>query len=541
MLHESKIFPEVSAGNQAGKSLAYSQFYGTFERGSIMRLLFSCVLSVTVAFASLALDRRITAPQQQKDAAHAPLRKRSEAGKALTGTLQTAEQKAALELAGLWEAKRRFGPDVRGTLRIRQAGDAWWAELAGRTAQAKVASEDITFELPGRQGSFNGRFEARRAKIVGQWIQPQTIEGGPFASPITLTRFGRDEWRGNVSPLEGTLTFYLMVKGRDDGSTGAFLRNPERNLGFTQFPVDQIQRAGDSVRLLAANKGSEQGRVLAEGRYDAEREILTINLRNRSGFYDFRRVAPDETSDFYPRGRPDAAYDYAPPPAFDDGWQTASLEDVGISRPTIESFIRMLINKPIDSARSPAVHGILIARHGKLVLEEYFYGEHREKPHDTRSASKSLAADMAGAVINSGVRLNASSAVYSVMNDGALPPGLEPRKRALTLEHVLTMSSGFDCTESDENSPGYEDRMWEQTEQPDFYKFTMDLKMVRDPGEKAVYYCRAAANQKILHARDAQRRVLLWRWRQIHATRLYEDRAVAYQPGAVEWPQDIDA
>ncbi len=32
--------------------------------------------------------------------------------------------------------------------------------------------------------------------------------------------------------------------------------------------------------------------------------------------------------------------------------------------------------------RAADVDGVLVARHGKLVLEEYFHGEHRDKLHD---------------------------------------------------------------------------------------------------------------------------------------------------------------
>ncbi|HLM60393.1 MAG TPA: serine hydrolase, partial [Pyrinomonadaceae bacterium] len=38
-----------------------------------------------------------------------------------------------------------------------------------------------------------------------------------------------------------------------------------------------------------------------------------------------------------------------------------------------------------------------------------------------------------------------------------------------------------------------EDNFWDQDKEPDFYKWTLDLKVVRTPGEKAVY-CSAGAN-----------------------------------------------
>jgi CubicO group peptidase (beta-lactamase class C family) len=406
----------------------------------------------------------------------------------------TAQANSAKEFVGLWEAKRRFGPDLRGTLLVRQRGDRWQAEIAGRVVQAQMTGDLVSFDLGEGRGKFQGKFDARRTKITGLWVQQRALQSGtPYALPLTLARSGRDNWRGQVIPLDDAFTFYLMVKARDDGSVGAFLRNPERNLGWTQYRVDRIEREGQAVKLFAADKGTEKGRLVAEGTYDAGREILSFYFQNRGGTYDFRRVAIGETSDFYPRGRPTVPYAYQPPPQLDDGWQTASLEDVGISRAGIEKFIQMIIDTPIDSVNSQEDHAVLIARHGKLVLEEYFHGENREKPHDTRSASKSVASDLTGAAIHAGVPIKTSDFVYQVMNDGVFPTDLEPHKRALTLEHLLTMSSGFDCDDNNPQTPGFEDNMWEQTEQPDFYKWTLALKIIRQPGAKAVY-CSANSN-----------------------------------------------
>jgi CubicO group peptidase (beta-lactamase class C family) len=86
-----------------------------------------------------------------------------------------------------------------------------------------------------------------------------------------------------------------------------------------------------------------------------------------------------------------------------------------------------------------------------------------------------------------GAPLRLSTPVYQVMNGGAFPPDLEPRKRAMTLEHLLTMSSGYFCDDNDEAAPGNEDGMWDQTAEPDFYAFALKLPMASAPGEQAVY------------------------------------------------------
>lgn len=406
----------------------------------------------------------------------------------------TAQTNSAKELTGLWEAKRRFGPDIRGTLFIRQNGGNFEAEISGRVVPVKTEGGAISFTLPDGKGGFDGKFDARRTKISGHWTQERTTESGVlYASPVTLTKYAGNEWRGNVQPIDDTQTFYLMLKTRDDGSVGAFFRNPERNLGWLQFRADRIELEGNAVKLFAANKGRDTGQLLAEGRYDKDAGQLSIYMPRRGGTFDFQKVAGDAPSNFYPRGRPTENYRYTQPPALDDGWQTATLEDVGLSRSSIEKFIQAIIDTPIDSANAQEDHGILIARHGKLVLEEYFHGENREKTHDTRSASKSVVSDLMGAAIQSGVAVSPGNFVYKIMNGGEFPADLEPRKRVITVEHLLTMSSGLDCDDNDPDSPGYEDKMWEQTDEPDFYKWTMALKMARNPGEKAVY-CSASPN-----------------------------------------------
>jgi CubicO group peptidase (beta-lactamase class C family) len=407
--------------------------------------------------------------------------------------MATAQANSAQELAGLWQAKHRFGPDVRGSLLIKQVNGEWRAEIAGRIAPVKLGGDEIAFELPDRNGAFQGKFDSRRTKITGHWIQPPTITNGtPYASPVTLTKDRQDNWRGDVSPLDDAFTFYLMIKPRNDGSVGAFLKNPERNLGRF-IRVDRIEREGETVKLLSADSAAAKGRVLVEGRYDADSRTMSIYFPNRGATYDFNRVEANQASDFYPRGRPTGTYTYAPPAALDDGWQTASIETVGISRPAIEKFIQMIIDTPIDSISSPEIHGVLIARHGKLVLEEYFHGEHREKPHDTRSAAKSLTATLIGAAIKAGFPVSVSSPVYQVMNGGSFPLDLEARKKALTLENLLLMSSGLDCDDRDPKSLGNEDTLLDQTEQPDYYKYTLALKMLRQPGEES-HYCSASSN-----------------------------------------------
>jgi CubicO group peptidase (beta-lactamase class C family) len=379
-------------------------------------------------------------------------------------------------LVGLWKAKRWLKPHVRSTLIIERNGGVYTADLAGRVVAVTVKGRELSFRLPNGRESFRGKVEAE--EIAGWWYQPNAI-------PVRLHKAGAHRWIGTVETIENAITFYLLVQTRADGSLGVLVDNPEVDWGV-RIGADTIVREGNVVKLIGKNS------VVATGAYDAEKNVITLPLPNWGGTYDFKRDT--DGSDFYERGKNPGRYVYHQPSALGDGWPTQSPEASGIDRAGLEATIQMLIDRPIDSNDVPLVDALLVARHGKLVLEEYFRGQDRDTQHALRSAQKSMTSVLAGAVMHEGGPLSVSSPVYKVMNGGTFPPDLEPRKRAMTLEHLLTMTSGLQCDDWDDKETHNEDEMWDNaTSEPDFYRYALNLPMARNPGEKA-FYCSAGAN-----------------------------------------------
>lgn len=409
---------------------------------------------------------------------------------------QATEPDPALELAGVWEATRRLGPQVRGDLTITRAGDAWSAEIAGYSVDARAENGEIRFEIPGDRGVFRGPRVPDRERIVGHWIQPGiAFLGNRFASPVVLRPLNSDRWRGRVVPLDDDITLYLVVEKREDGTVDAFLRNPQFNLGVF-MSIGRVVHQDGSVRLVGRYRFADEEQTLAKGSYhpDTGRLSLYFPFPSPDGTFDFVRIDDDDGANaFYPRDRTAPRYTYRPPAAEDDGWEVASLEQVGIARKPIEAFIRTIVEAPTESEGSPYIHGILVARHGKLVLEEYFHGYHRARPHETRSASKSLASTLAGIAIQEGILGGVDRPVYETILGDRMPSGLDPRKRRITVEHLMTMSTGLDCDDTDFSTRGNEDRMQGQTEEPDWHRYTLDLPMTGEPGKTSVY-CSASSN-----------------------------------------------
>src|SRR5687767_13532044 len=109
----------------------------------------------------------------------------------------------ATKLEGLWGAKLRYGPDIRGNLWIVQTGQGRLADFAGFSVPVRFDRQDVSFELPDGKGKFRGKRTGQ--EIAGHWIQRVTqLNGTEMATPVTLSSDGPSRWRGIVTPLEDT-------------------------------------------------------------------------------------------------------------------------------------------------------------------------------------------------------------------------------------------------------------------------------------------------------------------------------------------------
>src|SRR5438270_5873852 len=113
-------------------------------------------------------------------------------------------------------------------------------------------------------------------------------------------------------------------------------------------------------------------------------------------------VAPEAETRFFPVPPGSKPYVYRMPPDTRDGWQVARARDVGMDEAVLARAVQRIQDIDPASARAWLIHSMLVARHGKLVLDEYFYGYGRDEPHDTRSASKTFSAVILGALMKDG-------------------------------------------------------------------------------------------------------------------------------------------
>ncbi|MBV8368147.1 MAG: ATP-binding cassette domain-containing protein, partial [Candidatus Eremiobacteraeota bacterium] len=362
-------------------------------------------------------------------------------------------------LAGVWASERRFGPAVSGgDVVLERQGAVWTGRtgaLRGRLAPGAFGALRFAFA-----GGSELRVREPAGGAVAQWLQPKTADGEPrYASPVRLRAAGGGTLRGAIRPLLHVEHLFLVVRATDDGGAQAFIRNPEHNAG-AGVGLRTVVREGARLRL------TRPGKPDLSGLYDARSGMLTLTLQldGVTSAWTFTRATAAGAAAFYARpGVHD--YLYRQPREDGDGWQTASLAAVGLNQTKIAAVMNEILRGGTPSLRAPYIQSVVIARHGKLVLDEYFYGFGADRPHDVRSAGKSVTTLLVGRAIQDGAPLAPQTPVYPLFPEYAPFAHDDPRKASITVEHLMTMSAGYACDDNGDNWAG-EDAMQSQTAQP---------------------------------------------------------------------------
>jgi CubicO group peptidase (beta-lactamase class C family) len=413
-------------------------------------------------------------------------------------------------LVGLWGSERVFGPAASGTLTLDGRSADWQAAVAGISASVKHDKDGVSFSLPGDQGSFHGTLSTDGKRIDGFWIQPAGVTlQNPYSTPLTLTATQDKVWRGEVHPLVDRVSLYLVISRADDGSLKAFIRNPEFNFGMRR--AYKVSLDGNQVTLDDTQRKHDQ----LHGSYDPEQDLLTITVQGIASF-DFTRRDRDHALGFYPV-TPAAPYVYRAPVQQDDGWKTGSLEAAGLDPKPLAALVQQVLDTQTDWYTTPYIQSILVARHGKLALEEYFYGFDADRPHDSRSSGKTLTGTLVGIALDHGAKFSLDTPVLSLLPEYHDLANPDPRKQKITVQDLLTMDSGFACDDNDDDSPGNEDTMQGQSKQPDWYKYILDVPMMDEPGDKKAVYCTAGINLLGAVLRDSTHRQLMDLFQQYYA------------------------
>ena len=410
------------------------------------------------------------------------------------------------ELIGLWGYGTSFGPMLQGELVVERTESGWRGRFGGLEATAAVGGAAVRLTFPDGHGVFLGSVADKGRTIEGWWLRRGVTEdprfpagaSQPFATPLVLERIARDRFRSDVKPPKDRCKLYLKVFRRtEDGMLLGAFRDPylNRTGGASRF---RLTRDGDTIAFSQPND-HDGFDVWFEARLlrDPERIAIRWAELDREREIELERRSPEDKLQFFARPPGEPPYVYRKPETTSDGWKTARGREVGIDEGALESVVRKIIEADPADRRPSLIHSLLIARHGKLVLEEYFFGWDRETPHDLRSAGKTFASVLLGAAMMQGKPISPDTKIYELLAPAGPYANPDPRKATIALSHLMTHTSGLACNDNDEASPGNEGTMQSQKAQPDWWKYTLDLPMAHEPGTRYAY---CSANMNLMGA-----------------------------------------
>ena len=167
-----------------------------------------------------------------------------------------------------------------------------------------------------------------------------------------------------------------------------------------------------------------------------------------------------------------------------DDLPTATPESRGMDSSLLESAISAVENDQYGD-----INALLVMRGGDLVLEHYFSPEYfgPNYRYSVRSVTKTVTSILVGIALDQGLIDGVDTPVLEFLpayTDLANP---DPRKEAITLSHVLSMTAGL---EWDELSTGYGDPANDvnrMAASADWIRHVLDRPMVHDPGTVLEY------------------------------------------------------
>jgi CubicO group peptidase (beta-lactamase class C family) len=157
-----------------------------------------------------------------------------------------------------------------------------------------------------------------------------------------------------------------------------------------------------------------------------------------------------------------------------DGWRSSSPEAQGMDSSQLAEALDYVAKHKVP------IHNLLIIRNGFVVLDANFFPFQAGELHDGASMTKSITS-LIGIAIGQHKLTGVNQSVLSIFPQLTIGHR-DQRKEKVTIEHLLTMTSGLDCR----FRPG-EITLREMMQSHDWVQFMLDLPMTAEPGSRYEY------------------------------------------------------
>ena len=251
---------------------------------------------------------------------------------------------------------------------------------------------------------------------------------------------------------------------------------------MTQGKLDRVQVAGSTVEVDLSASLKFKGALSADG--TSLDGILYASGEETPQTYtrvdDWATRMPARMDD---QGRPVKAWNYRTPELIDDDWPVASLSDAKIRQQPLDDLFEKVVN-----GQYRGLDAVLVARGGKLVLEEYFHFGSRSEIHQVQSVTKSVTSLVFGMAYDDGLISDIEQPVHQYFPD-YLDSSWVMNKYPISLKNILMMSAGLDWRETGVPYTNPRNDAIRMNASGDMYGYVLsrDRAQGKRPGEKFEY------------------------------------------------------
>jgi CubicO group peptidase (beta-lactamase class C family) len=267
-------------------------------------------------------------------------------------------------------------------------------------------------------------------------------------------------WRGVVEFPAIGFRREIILTFSSNGGVPATVDVPD-SLTF-RLPLEQIRCTEETVRFAMPIPGgllSHFDGVVAGDR--AAGQVTDPRVDGPGSFALTRDIAPPDRSDSMGSWKSVRRH----------SWPTRNWQES-----TPGEFDGSLLDEADQRIREhqPQVRSFLVVHNGKLLYEKYYRGAGPDDAHNIKSVSKSFLSALVGIALDRNILRSLDQPISEFVPE-YFTPSTDPRKRKVTLRHLLTMTAGF---EWEENGPVTAE--WVRSE--DYAKFTLESELAHEPG-----------------------------------------------------------
>ncbi|MFX0184201.1 MAG: serine hydrolase domain-containing protein [Candidatus Hodarchaeota archaeon] len=153
-------------------------------------------------------------------------------------------------------------------------------------------------------------------------------------------------------------------------------------------------------------------------------------------------------------------------------WRISTPEKQGFNSVILQNMTEFIQREDIN------LHSCLIIRNDVLVFEQYYFVYDKTRKHEIWSCTKSVTSSLIGIAIDKGY-LNIDDIVINLFPNKTYA-NIDGRKQRMTVEHLLTMTSGLEWAGDTEYVSMYPLSDWIQ--------YVLDKPMVAEPGKVFNYH-----------------------------------------------------